>query len=359
MQAWRLMSLVAIVASALLPLLLSLLLQGWASKYYLNPYSLLFGGDETRRRFGTKYIPDLGSKVALVTAGCGGIGFHTAVELARHGATVYATCRSKEKIAKASKRMKEEELIGGGSVEWLELDQSDLKNVKQFVKKFRQTKLSSGGLHVLLLNAATIVSPFNTTAQGFEMTIAVSHLSHFVLTRGLLPFVELAKGRIVVVSSEMHRFASSLDLTFARKEQPIKLYCQSKLANILFANALAKRCSQLGNGVTVNTLTPGIVSTELARSFTSSIFETSIPLPDAGLQLIFAPFSVLLQLASFSPREAALTPLYVATSPLLNDITGKYFLPSAFESRPSRLALNETMGEELWMASERKIRSYI
>ena len=111
--------------------------------------------------------------------------------------------------------------------------------------------------------------PFGKTEDGFETQFGVNHLGHFLLTNLLLKKIEQApKGRIIIVSSIGHAYASKLDLDTINSEahySPYDVYHKSKVANVLFAKALAKRLWRTGTDVTVNSLHPGAVDTELAR----------------------------------------------------------------------------------------------
>lgn len=172
------------------------------------------------------------------------------------------------------------------------------------------------------------------TKEGFEMQIGVNHMGHFLLTNLLLDTLKAsAPSRIVVVSSMAHVMGSirKNDLNSEKSYNKYMAYCQSKLANVLFSRELSKRLQ--GTGVTVNSLHPGVVQTELNRyqPITS--------------KLIY-PFYICFK----SPKSGAQTQLTVALDPDLEKVTGKYFDNCAIKEE-STAAKDDEMANWLWNTS--------
>jgi len=190
-------------------------------------------------------------------------------------------------------------------------------------------------LDLLVLNAGVWSRERRTTADGFELTFGVNHLGHFLLVHELLDLLRAsAPARIVVVSSNEH-YRGRMgwdDLEFEhRRYGGVTAYRQSKLANVLFANALARRLA--GSGVTANSLHPGVVATGLSRDYPAVLVK-------------------IINLVLLTPEKGARTTLHVATAPELADVTGAYFEKE--RPRPaSPRALDEADQERLWTLSER------
>jgi NAD(P)-dependent dehydrogenase (short-subunit alcohol dehydrogenase family) len=191
-------------------------------------------------------------------------------------------------------------------------------------------------LHVLINNAGVVNLRRTVTADGLETTFAVNHLAYFLLTALLLePLRASAPARIVNVSSDAHKFGrlDFDDLQNERRYRVMRVYGQSKLANILFTAELARRLA--GSGVTVNSLHPGAVATGLGTN-------------NGGwarrLIALLRPFFR-------SPDDGAATSLYLASSPAVAGVTGRYFVRCR-EKRPSAAAQDLAAAQRLWSVSE-------
>jgi NAD(P)-dependent dehydrogenase (short-subunit alcohol dehydrogenase family) len=266
-------------------------------------------------------------KVCIVTGANVGIGKATATGLAEAGATVVLACRDKEKGSAALAEIQAK--IPGADVHLLLLDLASQASIRAFVKAFEE---KFPRLDVLVNNAAIVPSERRTTADGHEMQMGVNHLGPFLLTNLLLPRLEAsAPSRVVVVSSTVHRGAKIDfdDLQSERKYSSMRVYGRSKLANILFVRALAKRLE--GKRVTVNALHPGVIATELAREWP-------------------APIRFLTKIFFKSPEKGARTSLYLATSPEVEGVTGRYF-EDCREVTPSEEARDDAAAERLWTVS--------
>ncbi|KAG0036608.1 hypothetical protein BGZ82_003984 [Podila clonocystis] len=297
-------------------------------------------------------IPDLHGKVALVTGANTGLGYATMVSLAGHGAYVIAACRSEQRamdaIARAKQEIKTKYPDAAPKIEFLQLDLNDINNSAQAAKNFVNKGLP---LHILINNSGIANTPFALSADGIEQQLAVNHVGHFVFTMGLLERIkESQPSRIVVLSSLAHEAHPKGGIDFEaindeKASSVFQRYGRSKLANLLFAKALARRLKD--ERVYVNITHPGYVATELNREgeetfgkFLTTIIET------------------MTKVVAMKPEVGALTQLYCATSPDIEkkDIRGKYFIPIANELEPNPLAFNEDLQERLWTWTENLVR---
>ena len=178
-------------------------------------------------------------KICIVTGANSGIGFVTARELARMGATVVMISRNKEKGEKAATEIKS--LTGNDSVHLLVCDMSSQRDILETVRKFEQ---QFDSLHVLVNNAGGLVPHRELTVDGIERTFATNHLGYFILTNLLLArLAKSAPSRVINVASAVHHYAK-LDfgnLQGERKYRQFQAYSLSKLANVLFTYELARR----------------------------------------------------------------------------------------------------------------------
>ena len=204
----------------------------------------------------------LEGKTVIITGGNTGIGKETAIDLAKRNARVILACRSQEKGKKAEMDVRRES--GSSNVHFHQLDLSSLASIKKFAKEILSEE---SRIDILINNAGVMYCAFGKTEDGFETQFGVNHLGHFLLTNLLLDKIKQApEGRIITVSSIGHTFASKFDLDTINSEahySPYDAYHKSKLANVLFTKALAKRLT--GTNVTANSLHPGAVATELQR----------------------------------------------------------------------------------------------
>jgi retinol dehydrogenase-12 len=242
-------------------------------------------------------------------------------------------CRDVEKGRAAVEAIRLQGL--SADVRVMRLDLASLRSVREFAAAF--TKEYSR-LDVLIENAGVSTGSRRVTADGFEMDLGVNHLGHFLLTELLLPTLKAsAPSRIVVVSSSVHSRAriDFDDLQGERSWSVMGSYGQSKLANMLFVRALSKRLD--GSGVVVNAVHPGVIASELARDFP-------------------APFRLLARVFFKSTEKGARTSLYLATSPEVASVSGKYFANSK-KAIPGASALDDAVAQRLWVESERLVGS--
>jgi len=281
---------------------------------------------------------DMTGTTVLITGGNTGLGLETAVALAGAGAEVTITSRDAERGEGARQEIVERAGVDPGRVEVMALDLASTESIRSFAAAFLASRPR---LDVLVNNAGLILSERSETEDGFETTFGVNHLGHVLLTELLLDRLKAsAPSRIVVVASEAHKFALDGlkfdDLQCEGHYFSYRVYGRSKLANILFARALAKRLD--GTGVTVNAVHPGSVATRFARDGDTS-FVT------AATTAIARPFSR-------TPEEGARTQVHVASAPELADVSGAYFVSSKRADRKlSRAARDDESAERLWTVS--------
>lgn len=275
----------------------------------------------------------MSSKVYLVTGATAGIGLVTARELARTGATIVGVGRHSEKSAAVAKQIREQ--TGNPNVEFLLADLSVQKQVRALAQTFRERYAR---LDVLINNAGAVYLNRQESAEGLELTFALNHLSYFLLTNLLLDMLKAsAPARIVNVASRAHIRTPGLnfnDLQNKRGYLGMNVYNQSKLCNVLFTYELAQRLA--GTQVTVNALHPGVVATNF---FINNGFLGQLARP-------------IINLISISPEEGAKTTLYLATSPAVQGVTGKYFDDRQREIPSSKASYDRAAQLRLWQASE-------
>jgi NAD(P)-dependent dehydrogenase (short-subunit alcohol dehydrogenase family) len=201
----------------------------------------------------TKDMPDQSGRFAVVTGANSGLGFHTALELARAGARVVLAARSRERGEAALARM-------DGDVELRLLDLADLSSVREFAASVDEP------LDLLVNNAGVMALPPRKTADGFEMQLGTNHLGHFALTGLLLPrLLEAAEPRVVTVSSFVHKMGK-IDFDDLQSESGYdrwRAYAQSKLANLLFALELQRRADAADLNLLSVAAHPGYAATNL------------------------------------------------------------------------------------------------
>lgn len=261
-------------------------------------------------------------KTVLITGSTDGIGKQTALELSRLGATVLLHGRSRERGLSALYEVRSQ--TGNENNDLFTADLSSLGEVRRLAEEVRH---KYDRLDVLINNAGVFMNKRILTVDGLETTFAVNHLSHFLLTVLLLDTLKKsAPSRIINVSSIAQRNAA---VDFDNLQGEIRFggyeaYALSKLANVLFTYELAERLE--GTGVTANSLHPGVITTKLLS---------------AGFNMSGA-----------SLEEGAATSVYLASSPEVQGISGKYFIDKR-ESSPSLLAEDDQLRKAFWEISEK------
>jgi len=241
---------------------------------------------------------DLHGKVAIVTGASSGIGIETARVLALRGADVTLAVRNLAAGTGIAEDIRA--TTGSTTVRAAELDVSDLSSVRAFVANW------SGPLHLLINNAGVMATPEERTADGFELQFATNYLGHFALALGLHDALAADGGaRVVTVSSSGHLLSPVVfdDMNFRfRQYDPLAAYGQSKTAAVLFGVGASTRWA--ADGITVNSVMPGAISTGLQKH------TGGLKTPPEGRKSI---------------EQGAATTLFVATSPLLEGVSGRYF----------------------------------
>jgi retinol dehydrogenase 14 len=277
----------------------------------------------------------ISGKTVLVTGATSGIGFEASIELARRGARVVMVGRdprrSEQALAEVHSRS------GSRDVTLLLCDLSSLAAVRRLAEEFRSRH---EGPDVLVNNAGGVNKARTTTVDGIETTFAVNHLAGFLLTNLLLDgIVRRAPARVVTVASVGHRHGTMNfdDLGFERGYSIMRAYGRSKLANILFANELARRLA--GTGVTSNSLHPGSVDTR--------IWAGAPLLAKPIIQLLLRPFFI-------SAAKGGSYIVDLVANPELSAVTGTYF-ETGTQVTPTVLARDEAVAKRLWEVSARMV----
>lgn len=272
------------------------------------------------------------NKIILITGANSGIGKAAATALAEMGAHVVMMSRDTGKGELA--RQDVMRISKNSNVDLVQCDLASMDSIRKFADEFL-SKYSR--LDVLINNAGIYTSKRMETADGFEYQIGVNHLGHFLLTHLLLDLLKKSSpARIINVSSGAH-FGGKIDLNdlhIQHRYSGWKAYAQSKLANILFTYELAHRLA--GSGVTANCLHPGFVNTRFAFNR-----DTEKPHPMVRLG---KPFAI-------QASEGAATIVYLAASPQVEGITGKYFAKRK-ERSSSRASYDLILAEKLWNISK-------
>lgn len=273
-------------------------------------------------------------KTVLITGATNGIGKEAARGLAKLGARVLIVGRDAQKCAQTVAELQTS--TGNQAIEALRADLSALSEVRRLAD---EVKARCPRLDVLLNNAGAYFDKRLTSADGYEMTFALNHLSYFYLTNLLLDLLKAsAPARIVNVSSDAHRFAR---LNLINPHKPpvysgFRIYGESKLANVVFTYELARRLE--GTGVTVNAMHPGFVRSGFGRNNTGLIAK------------IFGA----MQRFALTPEQGADTLIYLASSPEVEGVSGKYFTKRKAVPT-SRASYDQATWEALWTLSERLI----
>ena len=275
-------------------------------------------------------------KRVLITGATNGIGKSAALELAKMGAEVVIVGRSESKTRRVLDELKQ--ASGSDRLDMLVADLSSIEQIHRVADEFRARY---DRLDVLLNNAGAIFPEYQESVDGLEMTFALNHISYFLLTHLLLDNLKetaQAQGaaRIVNVSSSAHTGARhGLRLDRPRDASAFSLfgagaYGESKLANILFTYELARRLE--GTGVSVNAVHPGLVATGFGGSMKG---------------LIGFIMRILQRLIAKTPQQGAETLVYLASSPDIKRVSGKYWQDKKQVSS-SKISYDQEQQERLW-----------
>jgi NAD(P)-dependent dehydrogenase (short-subunit alcohol dehydrogenase family) len=292
----------------------------------------------------TSDIGDLSGQTAVVTGPTyGGIGYETALELARHGARVVLAGRSPAKLADAAARLAA--AVPEADLEQVVLDLSDLGSVRKAATAIADL----GPVHRLVNNAGVMATPYRRTVDGLELQLATNHFGPFLLTGLLLPaLASSGAGRVVTVSSLGHRLAPRAPLDDPRTEGRYlrwPTYFQTKLANLLFTYQLDRLLHEAGLPVKALAAHPGLVSSHLISN--GSSFGPVSRIIDAVYPIVSQP-----------PAKGAWPSLMAATA----DLPGSTYVgPSGLREtqgapkvvHSTRLSHDADAQRRLWAISER------
>ncbi|XP_061435777.1 retinol dehydrogenase 12-like [Lethenteron reissneri] len=309
-------------------------MDAWTIVYATVPPILLlaFLGPRIRRYFSGGICTSkaqLNGKTVIITGANTGIGKETALDLAKRGARVILACRDVEKgnAVAVDIRVK----THNPQVLVRKLDLSSVASIREFAERINKEEEKLN----ILINNAGLICPFSKTAEGFEMQFGVNHLGHFLLTHLLEDLIKRsAPARIINVSSFVHAYGSIHfeDPNYERRfYNRHSAYCQSKLANVMFTREHARRLK--GTGVTVNSLHPGSVMTDLQRHVGVV----------RAIQRILWPISK-------TPAQGAQTSIHCAVAEELANVTGVYFSDCA-PKNVSSLASDDAAAQKLWTLS--------
>ncbi len=285
-------------------------------------------------------IPDQSGKTVIVTGANTGVGFETALALYEKGAQVILAGRELIKVEGAITRIKK--LKGTGSAEEGIIDLASLKSVKQFAESFIQNHKK---LNLLINNAGVMIPPASKTAEGYELQFGVNFLGHFALTGYLYPLLEKTPGSRIITVSSLAYLRGVIDFDNLQSENsydPMREYCQSKLADIIFSIELQRRLSANHKQTISIAAQPGANKTELSRYMSSEVHAAAIERV-GGLM---------------DPWQGALPSLYAATSTEASG--GKLYGPDkdgGYRGYPAEAiitanALDEGVARKLWSFAE-------
>ncbi|WP_112261273.1 SDR family NAD(P)-dependent oxidoreductase [Lentzea terrae] len=250
---------------------------------------------------------DLTGRRAIVTGGASGIGVETVRALAAAGAQVTIAARDIDAAQRVATTLIA--ATGNKKISVAPLDLASQASVKAFVRNW------DGPLHLLINNAGVMATPLTRTPEGWELQLATNHFGHFTLTLGLFNSLRAEGARVVNVSSSAHLMSPVVFDDLHYDQRPYdrwEAYGQSKTANILFGLEAGKRWASYG--ITMNALMPGSIATNLQRHLTEDELQARIRQSGATTTRRVK-----------TPEQGAATTLVVATTPLLDNISGRYF----------------------------------
>lgn len=267
-------------------------------------------------------------KVVLITGSTSGIGKFTALELAKLFSPIILVSRTESKLRAVQSEIRD--LTDNSNIDYFVCDFSSLDSIRRFADAFSR---SYDRLDILINNHGSVFHRRFTSSDGFELTFATNHLGYFLTTHLLLDFLKHnSSARIINVSSTAHRMVRRLRLDdynwLSRRYRPFLAYAESKLYNLFLTYELSRRLSS--SSITVNALHPGFVRSNFGRN-----------IPFYGLAYLFLrPFTI-------GVDKGAQTSIFLASSPDVEGVTGKYFVKKkAVPSSP--LSYNEAAWRELW-----------
>lgn len=290
-----------------------------------------------------KDVPSLTGRVCLVTGGNSGLGYQTVLQLAQHNPSeIYLTARSASKAKEAINNI--QAIVPNSRITFLQLDLDNLESVRTAAK----TVLSSSHrLDLLFLNAGIMCFPPGTTKDGYEVQFGTNHMAHALLVRLLLPILQKAEDpRVVILTSDMWSQAPAEGVRFDAVQgtqedlSTWQRYGQSKLANILYGVALARRCPE----IKVASVHPGIYRTGLQTAMAES---------NAAIKVARKLFGGLLM---GDPAKGTRNQLWAATS--MEVRSGEYYTPVGVPGKARKFMDDRALVDRLWDWTERELEGY-
>lgn len=280
-------------------------------------------------------------KVVIVTGGNNGIGYETAKDLADRGARVILACR--DQVRGITARDNIVAATGNEKVHYMPLDLSSLTSVRRFAEEILKNEKR---LDILINNAGIYGSSNLKTEDGLLLGMQTNHFGPFLLTCLLLPLLKsTAPSRIINVSSKAHGRAT-LDIDNLNMEKETektfnknRVYAVSKLCNVLFTLELSKRLQ--GTNVTANSLHPGVVNTDIIGDVDSKVIKIIVPFVRSFFK---------------NQWEGAQTSIYLAVSPEVSNVSGKYFRDCRVVNVATEQARDTELARKLWDISEKLVK---
>jgi NAD(P)-dependent dehydrogenase (short-subunit alcohol dehydrogenase family) len=278
-------------------------------------------------------------RTTVITGATSGIGKETALALAKKDHALYLLVRNMAK----GEQLKQEIVAqtNNRSVFVIHCDLADLQSVQQAADELKGKLMA---INVLINNAGGINANKQLSKDGNELTFAMNHLGHFLLTTSLMPLLQKGQARIINVSSEAHRMASPHllnDVHFKQGYSSFKAYALAKLCNIYFAKSLAERYAS--SGITAYALHPGVVNTG---------FGSQLGGLGKVLMLLAKPFMI-------TAREGAQTNIYLAGETKLNPKLSGQYVKKGKPVKPTLAAQNTSARNRLWQISEQLTNSFL
>lgn len=291
----------------------------------------------SKTKWNIEQTPSQKGRIAIITGSNSGIGFETALELAKKDCTVILACRNKKKAEEAKSKILQ--IYPKAQVNPMEVDMANLTDVKRFARQFQH---EYDKLDLLINNAGIMMPPYKETVDGFENQLATNYIGHFALTGLLLPLLTNTSGsRIISLSSLAHKW-SEIDFSNLHAQKGYskrKAYGQSKRACLVYAYELQRRLSEAGYDTISLAAHPGVSKTNLDRYFPALIR----PLGTLFLQ---------------KAEKGALPTLYAALEKNLKG--GEFIGPDGFKEMKGNPTIvdsdeqskDKAIAERLWKVSE-------
>lgn len=332
----------------------------------------------------TMDIPDMRGKVAIVTGSNAGIGYFTALELAKAGAHIVVATRSSARGQEAVRKIKE--ATAENEATFLPLDLSSFRSIEHFAKQFQAL---GKDLHLLVLNAGIMKSPgsqwvgqelsygFGTTAEGYENHIGVNHIGHAYLTNLLMPNLKDTSAkqpqddgsrgsygvRIISVASLAEMGAPEPGMLFGdwmpadgampESYEDGRMYGQSKLANLMYAAKLAEVLE--GTGVSVYSLHPGVITSKLGDDLNAEMRRQAAKQGKVA-EVVSKIFSSCFASTTMDEPTGAMTQIHLATAKTTSLVNGGFYHPIGKHVTPSHpMSKDGNLKEKLWLETQRAI----